>query len=128
MKLDQLEVITLFVDDIAVTKSFYAKVFDAASMFGDEVSTVLEFGGVMINLLQVTEAPTLVEPVSVAPAAAGTRMLLTIKVDDVHTECARLQALGIDLLNGPLDRPWGRRTAAFADPSGHIWELAQDIA
>ncbi len=32
-----------------------------------------------------------------------------------------------DLLNGPQDRPWGRRTAAFADPAGHVWELAHEI-
>ena len=29
---------------------------------------------------------------------------------------------------GPVasrDRPWGVRTASFADPGGHIWEIAQ---
>ena len=37
----------------------------------------------------------------------------------------RLVAHGVTLLNGPVDRPWGRRTAAFADPSGNVWEVAQ---
>jgi uncharacterized glyoxalase superfamily protein PhnB len=34
---------------------------------------------------------------------------------------------GLDRIevNGPVDRPWGRRTAAFADPAGHAWEVAQ---
>ncbi|MFH9400536.1 hypothetical protein ACH4JS_12170 [Streptomyces sp. NPDC017638] len=27
--------------------------------------------------------------------------------------------------NGPMDRPWGIRTASFEDPGGHIWEIAQ---
>jgi uncharacterized glyoxalase superfamily protein PhnB len=31
----------------------------------------------------------------------------------------------VALLNGPIDRPWGRRTAAFADPAGNVWEIAQ---
>jgi len=31
---------------------------------------------------------------------------------------------GVGLLNGPVDRPWGMRTASFTDPGGHIWELA----
>ena len=31
---------------------------------------------------------------------------------------------GATLLNGPIDRPWGIRTAAFRDPAGHVWELA----
>ena len=32
--------------------------------------------------------------------------------------------LGVELLNGPMDRPWGIRTASFKDPAGHIWEIA----
>ena len=31
----------------------------------------------------------------------------------------------VELLNGPLDRPWGVRTASFSDPGGHIWEIAR---
>jgi lactoylglutathione lyase len=31
----------------------------------------------------------------------------------------------VELLNGPMDRPWGIRTASFLDPGGHIWEIAQ---
>ena len=34
---------------------------------------------------------------------------------------------GVELLNGPLNREWGKRTACFADPDGHIWEIAQDL-
>ena len=30
--------------------------------------------------------------------------------------------------NGPIDRVWGMRTAAFADPDGHVWEVAQQLA
>ena len=32
-----------------------------------------------------------------------------------------------DALRGPADRPWGMRTVTFADPGGHIWEIAQEI-
>jgi hypothetical protein len=34
---------------------------------------------------------------------------------------------GVVLLNRPVDRPWGMRTASFTDPAGHIWEVAQDL-
>jgi lactoylglutathione lyase len=30
-------------------------------------------------------------------------------------------------LAGPADRDWGMRTATFADPGGHIWEIAQEL-
>ena len=30
--------------------------------------------------------------------------------------------------NLPIDRPWGRRAAAFSDPTGNVLEIAQEIA
>ncbi|MCP3398909.1 MULTISPECIES: VOC family protein [unclassified Bradyrhizobium] len=123
----EVEVITLFVDDIASSKAFYAKVFAPETVWEDQVSSVLRFGGLLINLLDVSQAPTLVEPLPVGPSSAGARALLTIRVVDVDQVCAALREIGVDLLNGPIDRPWGRRTASFADPSGHVWEIAQVI-
>ena len=121
-----IEVVTLFVNDIGEAKAFYAKVFEPQVVYQDEVSCVLKFDGAMVNLLQASRAPQLVQPAPVA--SAGARFLLTIKVADVDAVCADLQHRGVALLNGPIDRPWGRRTAAFADPSGHVWEVAQDLS
>jgi uncharacterized glyoxalase superfamily protein PhnB len=45
-------------------------------------------------------------------------MLVILQVDDVDAACERLLAHGVELLNGPMTRSWGPRTAAFADPSG----------
>ena len=123
----EVEVITLFVDEIAPSKAFYSKVFACEITWEDAVSAVFKFGGVMINLLEVSRAPPLVEPARVAPSSVGSRVLLTIRVSDVDRVCSALSEFGINLLNGPIDRPWGRRTAAFADPSGHVWEIAQVI-
>lgn len=127
MKLDAIEVITLFVDDIDDARAFYKTVFTPEIVYEDAVSAVLKFSGTMVNLLQLTEAPGLVAPLAVAKSSSGSRILLTIKVDDTDAVCAELSRRGVTLLNGPIDRPWGRRTAAFADPSGHVWEIAQEI-
>lgn len=43
----------------------------------------------------------------------------------VGLDCAELVKHGMKLLNGPIDRSWARRTAAFAHPAGHVWEIAQ---
>lgn len=48
-------------------------------------------------------------------------------MDDADAVCAELEKRGVTLLNGPIDREWGKRTANFTDPGGHIWEIAQDI-
>lgn len=122
-----IEVVTLFVENIEDSKAFYQKVFRPEVVYQDEVSWVLKFSGVMINLLKVTQAPELVQPSAVAAPGSGARALLTIKVDDVDAACAELRKRDVTLLNGPIDRPWGRRTASFADPSGHVWEVAQEI-
>jgi uncharacterized glyoxalase superfamily protein PhnB len=41
--------------------------------------------------------------------------------------CAELNARGVTLIKGTMNRPWGVRTASFADPDGHIWEIAQQL-
>lgn len=127
MRLDAIEVVTLFVDDIDEARSFYQKVFAPEIVYEDEVSAVLKFSGVMVNLLDKAQAPELVTPSGVASSGSGSRILLTIRVDDTDAVCATLRDRGVTLLNGPIDRPWGRRTAAFADPSGHVWEVAQEL-
>ena len=125
--LDRIEVITLFVEDLATSRGFYVGTFGLEIVFEDEVSAVMGLGATMLNLLQAAEAPPLVEPAAVAAAASGCRLIFTIKVKDVDAVCADLGRHGVPLLNGPTDRPWGRRTAAFADPDGHVWEVAQEI-
>lgn len=117
--------ITLFVDDLAEAKAFYQAVFELPVMFEDDASAVFNFGNTLINLLKTTEARELIEPAVVAPREAGARVLFTITVDDVDARCAELVSRGVKLLNGPVDRPWGVRTASFSDPGGHIWEIAK---
>jgi uncharacterized glyoxalase superfamily protein PhnB len=110
---------------LETTRQFYQKVFDLPVVFGDDDSTVFKFGNTLINLLKSTAAGELIEPAKVASREAGSRLVLTINVDDVDAMCAELIARGVELLNGPMDRPWGVRTASFMDPSGHIWEIAK---
>jgi catechol 2,3-dioxygenase-like lactoylglutathione lyase family enzyme len=116
--------ITLFVEDLEAAKEFYDRAFGLPIYFQDPNSAVYNFGNTLINLLQVEEAPSLIDPAKVATPEAGSRMQFTIDVDDVDAMCADLQKRGVTLLNGPMDRPWGIRTASFQDPGGHIWEIA----
>jgi catechol 2,3-dioxygenase-like lactoylglutathione lyase family enzyme len=117
--------ITLFVDDLEDSKRFYQQAFGLAVTFEDPDSVVFRFGDTLVNLLQASAAPELIEPARVAPGTAGSRCIFTVQVDDVDAVCATLQTRGVVLLNGPIDRPWGPRTASFSDPSGHIWEIAR---
>jgi catechol 2,3-dioxygenase-like lactoylglutathione lyase family enzyme len=117
--------ITLFVEDLADCKRFYAEAFGLPVAYENETSAVFMFGDLMVNLLAVTQAPGLIGPAPVGGAEAGRRFQLTVPVDDVDALYAELTGRGVKFLNGPMDRPWGIRTAAFADPAGHVWELAK---
>lgn len=120
--------ITLFVEDLQVAKQFYLQAFGLPIEFEDNNSAVFKFGNTLINLLKTTAARELVEPAHVASREAGSRFVFTIHVDDVDATCTELTARGVKLLNGPMDRPWGIRTASFIDPGGHIWEIAKAIS
>lgn len=117
--------ITLFVEDLEATKRFYGEVFGLPVMYEDDDSAVFRFPNTMINLLKTTAAVELIEPALVADRECGSRVQLTVEVDDVDAVCADLASRGVELLNGPMDRPWGVRTASFRDPGGHIWEVAK---
>jgi catechol 2,3-dioxygenase-like lactoylglutathione lyase family enzyme len=119
--------ITMFVDDPKRSKEFYERVFEVSPVFEDENSAAFEFENLIVNLLAERAAPELIEPTPVAGRETGERFQLTIWVEDANAVVEQLRSAGVELLNGPIDRPWGLRTAAFADPDGHVWEVAAKI-
>jgi lactoylglutathione lyase len=127
VSLTEVGAITLFVEDLERSRSFYEDVFGAQKIFEDDESTVFDFGNTIVNLLEVPAARALIEPGAVAGRDGGSRFQLTIWVDDADAVCAELEARGVALLNGPMNREWGQRTASFTDPAGNIWEIAQKL-
>ncbi|WP_088832138.1 VOC family protein [Paenibacillus tyrfis] len=123
-----VDVITLFVEDLQKVKAFYQEVFGLQAVCEDEVSSVFNFGNMSVNLLDISESHELMKPGTVATRESGFRFLLTIRVDDVDAVCDELKKRGVTLLNGPINRPWGVRTASFIDPAGHAWEIAEQLA
>ena len=125
MKIDHFKAITLFTDGLAEAKRFYTEFLGCDPIHEDSESIVFCAGSVMVNLLHNEAVPELLEP---APMAAdGIRAVYSIEVASVDDEAARCCDIGIDLLNGPMDRPWGIRTASVRDPSGHVWEMSQTL-
>ena len=120
--------ITLFVDDPQRSKIFYQDVFDLSPIYEDEDSAAFRFENLIVNLLKIPAARDLIDPGVVAGAESGSRLQLTVWVDDADAVCADLAKRGVKLLNGPVDREWGMRTACFTDPDGHIWEIAQKLS
>jgi len=117
--------ITIFTEDLNASKHFYQNIFGLSLKFEDDNSAVFKIGDTLINVLKVSAAKELVEPAKVASRESGSRYVFTVHVDDVDALCTDLISRGVTLINGPMDRSWGVRTASFSDPGGHIWEIAK---
>lgn len=122
-----LTLVNLFVEDLPAAKTFYADVLGLEFAFGDEYASAYSLGGTLINLLTIDAAKKQIAPATVAPADSGVRVQFAVVVDDIDARCAELEAKGVSVINGPIDQPWGMRTACFTDPAGHLWEYAQPI-
>jgi catechol 2,3-dioxygenase-like lactoylglutathione lyase family enzyme len=119
--------ITLFIQEVERSRAFYENVFGADPVHADEESVAFRFDNTIVNLVLASAAHELIEPGRVADPHSGSRFQLTIWVKDAEAACAELAQREVELLNGPVDREWGVRTAAFSDPDGHVWEVAQQL-
>jgi lactoylglutathione lyase len=119
--------ITMFIGDVERSKRFYERVFDIQAIYEDPDAVAFQFDNIVVNMLRSSAAHDLIQPAAVADEEAGARFQLTIWVDDADATYAELANRGAEFINGPMDREWGMRTAAFVDPDGHIWEIAENI-
>jgi len=123
-----VEVISLFVEDLEPARRFYTDLLGLAVAYEDNVSCVFKLDNLMINLLQTSETAELIIPLKPGGPDNGPRFMITVATADSNALFSELSARGVTFLNGPVDRPWGRRTAAFADPAGVVWEIAEDLS
>ena len=99
--------LTLFVEDLAAAKRFYSDVFQLPVFFEDASSAVFKFGDTLVNLLDASEAPELVAPGSGSESRRGRpEFQFTLGVGDVDAVVEELKMRGVEILNGPMDRPW----------------------
>jgi catechol 2,3-dioxygenase-like lactoylglutathione lyase family enzyme len=122
----EIGAITLLVPDLDQAKQFYENAFGLDARPMDEGTLMVRFTSMFVFLHQAAAAQEpLPETLKEAQNGAGQ---FAIIVDDVDAVCAEITGRGVTLLSGPADRDWGMRTITFADPGGHIWEIAQEIA
>jgi catechol 2,3-dioxygenase-like lactoylglutathione lyase family enzyme len=50
---------------------------------------------------------------------------VVFRTDDLDATFERLRAAGAEVLQEPIDQPWGVRDAAFRDPAGNIVRVNQ---
>lgn len=105
----------IITDQFAATKAFYIDKLGFELVFENEFYILLAGYGDQISFLQPehsSQAPIF------RPAFAGRGVYLTIDVEDVDAEYARVRARGVPMEVDLRDEPWGERHFAVVDPNG----------
>ena len=55
----------------------------------------------------------------------GVLPMTIFAADDVDAAYERVRASGAEVLQEPIDQPWGPRDCAFRDPSGNLVRISQ---
>ncbi|MFG3492824.1 VOC family protein [Streptomyces sp. NPDC047972] len=109
--------------DHEVLFGFYTQLFGAEEIFrvpaeGPAFYVGLRIGDTDLGLVVKENPPG---------TGTGSRILLSIGVDDVDQTLGRVEALGGSVRGGPNDMPWGQRVAHIQDPDGNPVNLTQPI-
>jgi len=117
-----INAISLYVADIKRSEAFYRRVFEAEIFHVSKENIVVNFGTVLLNLLdmRVAYAPT-------GPARGALPLEMNIWTEDVDGVYRELVQRGVAFLSPPKDQSWGMRNITFFDPDGHRFEIAQKI-
>lgn len=99
----------LTTSDVARLSDFYQKVLRTTSE-GDTEHAFVGEGDTAFALTH--ENPEI-------GASSHGDVVIIYDVDDVDEEYQRLCAMGVPILDPPVDRPWGMRNMMFSDPDGN---------
>lgn len=58
----------------------------------------------------------------------GVLPMVIFQVDDLDAVFEKVRASGAEVLQEPIDQPWGPRDCAFRDPSGNMVRISQTPA
>lgn len=111
---------TLSVTDIGMSASWYTEKAGFARVFaipgtGGEVALEHLRWSKYADLLLVPEANT---PYPTQAKGAGISLSFLVQTETIDDMAARLEANGVELDEGPVDRPWNTRDIVVLDPDG----------
>src|SRR5512147_192259 len=115
----QIDATVVFVQDLEACTRFYRDTLGLQPVFSDDVSIDFKLGGRDFLLLKRSAAAAMVGAEAMGQVG-GSRVLLCAGVENVDTVYKAMIAKGVTFLKPPVDQPWGRRTAYFADPEGNL--------
>jgi catechol 2,3-dioxygenase-like lactoylglutathione lyase family enzyme len=121
----RISLITLGVRDVARARAFYEALGFKAGQASQESVTFLDAGGVVLGLYgraALAEDATVADS---APGFSGVALAHNARSEaDVEKALAEVVAAGATLVKPAGKVFWGGYSGYFADPDGHLWEVA----
>ena len=117
----RLSLVSLYVADLAHSLAFYRSLGWTVAFANDEV------GFIQLNRMVLSLFPRLPQDVGLSAPGVGSRFALAHNVrtaDQVDAVLAEAEAAGAAITRPAHDAEWGGRSGYFADPDGHLWEIA----
>ena len=124
----RLSLVTLGVSDLARSTAFYEALGFRRRSRGADGVAFFEAGGVILSLWPVEE---LVKDAEIAPSEPGRFRGMSLawnctSAEQVDLVLAKAVGTGGTLVRLARMVFWGGYTAYFADPDGHLWEVAHN--
>jgi catechol 2,3-dioxygenase-like lactoylglutathione lyase family enzyme len=121
----RLSMVTLGVADMGRARRFYEEGLGWTRGSNEDAVTFYEGPGCMVGLFS---REALAEDARVSPEGSGFRGVTlaynTRSRDEVDSVLAEAVAAGARLVKPAEDVFWGGYSGYFADPDGHLWEVA----
>ena len=127
MTASALSIVTLGVADVAKSRRFYEALGYVAASASNEMITFFQAGGVVLALF---ERGHLAQDATVADQATGFAAVTVARnvasPQDVDRALSLAVVVGAKLLKPGQKVFWGGYSGYFADPDGHLWEVAHN--
>jgi lactoylglutathione lyase len=119
----RIDYVIQYVESLRRSTTFYRDVIGLNVRIEGDGYVEFEMDNTKFSLFERSKVPGLIgRQAGEAPCGE-----LGFIIDAVDAEAERLKGLGVEILTGPIDRPWGERTLHIADPDGNIIEFAQKL-
>lgn len=122
-----ITMVTLGVADVAAATAFYERMGLTRANSSNESVTFFDMGGLALGLFGWD---ALAEDSSVSPDGTGFRGVTLAwnqpSEGDVDAALARAEEAGGRLVKAAEKVFWGGYSGYFADPDGHLWEVAHN--
>ncbi|MBF0098956.1 MAG: VOC family protein [Magnetococcales bacterium] len=120
----RLSLVTLGVEDLPRARAFYESLGWKASTASCGQVCFFQTGSMAVALYPRDALLTDAGMTDANPRPGGITLGINVAMREaVDRELAVVLARGAKLLQAATDTAWGGRTAYFADPDGHPWEI-----